>query len=43
MAKKQLAHHSKDYEIIKYWSDIPGIALIRATTMLAYYTGPVKG
>jgi transposase len=40
MAKKQLVRHSKDYEIIKYWSDVPGIALIRATTMLAYLDTP---
>lgn len=40
MAKKQLVHHSKDYEIIQYWSEVPGIALIRATTMLAYLDTP---
>jgi len=40
MAKKQLIRHSKDYEIIRYWSEVPGIALIRATTMLAYLDTP---
>ena len=40
MAKKQLIHHSKGYEIIRYWSEVPGIALIRATTMLAYLDTP---
>lgn len=40
MARKQLIRHSKDYEIVKYWSDVPGIALIRATTMLAYLDTP---
>jgi len=40
MARKQLIRHSKDYDIIKYWSDVPGIALIRATTMLAYLDTP---
>jgi len=40
MARKQLLRHSKNYEIIKYWSDVPGIALIRATTLLAYLDTP---
>jgi len=40
MARRQLIRHSKDYEIVKYWSDVPGIALIRATTMLAYLDTP---
>jgi transposase len=40
MARKQLIRHSKNYEIVKYWSDVPGIALIRATTMLAYLDTP---
>jgi len=40
MSRKQLIRHSKDYEIVKYWSDVPGIALIRATTMLAYLDTP---
>ncbi len=40
MAKKQLIRHSKDYEIVRYWSEVPGIALIRATTMLAYLDTP---
>ena len=39
-ARKQLIRHSKDYEIIQYWSQVPGIALIRATTMLAYLDTP---
>jgi len=40
MAKKQLIRHSKGYEIIRYWSELPGIALIRSTTMLAYLDTP---
>jgi len=40
MARKQLIRHSKDYEIIRYWSEVAGIALIRATTMLAYLDTP---
>jgi transposase len=40
MAKKQLMRHSKGYEIIRYWSEVPGIALIRATTLLAYLDTP---
>ena len=40
MARRQLMAKSKGYEIIKYWSDVPGIALIRATTMLAYLDTP---
>jgi transposase len=40
MAKKQLIRHSKAYEIIRYWSELPGIALIRATTLLAYLDTP---
>ena len=40
MAKKQLIGNSKDYEIIRYWSKVPGIALIRATTLLAYLDTP---
>ena len=40
MAKKQLIRHTKGYEIVRYWSDVPGIALIRAATMLAYLDTP---
>jgi transposase len=40
MARRQLIGHSKGCEIIKYWSEVPGIALIRATTMLAYLDTP---
>ena len=40
MTRKQLVHHSRNYEIVRYWSDVPGIALIRATTMLAYLDTP---
>jgi len=40
MAKKQLIRNSKDYEIVRYWSELPGIALIRATTLLAYLDTP---
>jgi len=40
MSKKQLIRHSKDYEIVRYWSEVSGIALIRATTILAYLDTP---
>lgn len=40
MSKRQLIRHSKAYEIIRYWSEVPGIALIRATTLLAYLDTP---
>jgi transposase len=40
MAKKQLIRHSKSYEIIRYWSELPGIALVRSTTMMAYLDTP---
>ena len=40
MAKRQLVRRSKDYEIVRYWSEVPGIALIRATTTLAYLDTP---
>ena len=40
MARKQLIRHSKAHEVIRYWSAVPGIALIRATTLLAYLDTP---
>jgi len=40
MARNQLIRNSKDYEVIRYWSEVPGIALIRATTLLAYLDTP---
>ena len=40
MAKRQLAGKSRDYTIIEYWSELPGIALIRSTTLLAYLDTP---
>jgi len=36
MAKKQLMRNSKDYEIVGYWSELAGVALISVTTLLAY-------
>lgn len=38
--RKQLIHQSKNYEIIKYWSEVCGIALIRAVTLMAYLDTP---
>jgi transposase len=40
MVKRQLLRHSKRYEIVRYWSEVPGVALIRAVTMLAYLDTP---
>jgi transposase len=40
MSRKQLAKHTKTYDIIKYWSEVPGVALIRSSTILAYLDTP---
>ena len=39
-AKRQLSTLSKKYDIIKQWSLLPGIGLIRATTIFAYLDTP---
>ncbi len=40
VAKRQLSTLSKKYDIIKQWSLLPGIGLIRATTIFAYLDTP---
>jgi transposase len=39
-ARCQMSALSKKYNIIKLWSDLPGIGLIRATTIFAYLDTP---
>ena len=39
-AKRQLSILSKKYDVIKQWSLLPGIGLIRATTIFAYLDTP---
>lgn len=40
LCRKQLSARSSDHEIIEYWQQIPGIGLIRSTTLLAYLDTP---
>jgi len=40
IARRQLAVLSREYGIIKFWSHLPGIGLIRATTLFAYLDTP---
>ena len=40
MARCHLSRLSGRYKIIKFWSDLPGIGLIRATTLFAYLDTP---
>lgn len=40
LARRQLAVRGKPYKIIAYWSVLPGIGLIRATTLFAYLDTP---
>jgi transposase len=40
LARRQLAIRAKAYEIIAFWSVLPGIGPIRATTLLAYLDTP---
>ena len=40
MAKQRLINHSKKYPIIRLWRELPGIGLIRATTLFAYLDTP---
>ncbi len=39
-AKRQLSTLGKKYQIIQFFSDLPGIGLIRATTIFAYLDTP---
>ena len=40
IAKQQLIELSKDYDIIRLWKELPGIGIIRATTLFAYLDTP---
>ncbi len=40
IARRYLSKLSGKYKIIKLWSDLPGIGLVRATTMFAYLDTP---
>jgi len=40
VAKQQLIELSKKYPIIHYWKELPGIGLIRATTLFAFLDTP---
>jgi len=40
IAKRYLSKLSGRYKIIKFWSQLPGVGLIRATTLLAYLDTP---
>jgi len=40
IAKRYLSRLSGRYKIIKFWSQLPGIGLIRATTLFAYLDTP---
>ena len=40
IAKKQFSSYARKYPIIKSWCDLPGVGLIRATTIFAYLDTP---
>jgi len=40
LAKKQFSSYARKYPIIKSWGKLPGIGLIRATTIFAYLDTP---
>jgi transposase len=40
MAKQQLIQLSKKYDIIRFWKQLPGIGLVRATTLFAFLDTP---
>jgi transposase len=40
IARRQLSKLSSRYKIIKSWSELPGVGLIRATTLFAYLDTP---
>lgn len=40
LAKKQFSSYARKYPIIKSWCDLPGVGMIRATTIFAYLDTP---
>ena len=40
LAKKQFSSYARKYPIIKSWCALPGVGLIRATTIFAYLDTP---
>jgi len=40
LAKRDMLHRSRAYPIIKYWRDLPGVGVIRSTTLFAYLDTP---
>ena len=40
MASKQFSSYASKYPIIKNWRDLPGVGLVRATTIFAYLDTP---
>jgi hypothetical protein len=40
MARSHLSRLSGKYKLIKFWSELPGIGLVRATTLFAYLDTP---
>ncbi len=40
MAKQQLIQLSKKYDIIRSWKQLPGVGLVRSTTLFAYLDTP---
>ena len=40
IAKQQLIQLSKKYHVIRFWKELPGIGVIRATTLFAYLDTP---
>jgi hypothetical protein len=43
IARRRLSILSGQYQIIKFWSNLPGIGLVRATTLFAYLDTPTYG
>ena len=42
MSRQQMLRQSKSYPIIRYWSEIPGIGVIRSITFFAYLDTPYR-
>jgi len=40
IARKQFSSYARKYPIIKYWCKLPGVGIIRATTIFAYLDTP---
>jgi len=40
LAKKQFSSYARQYPIIKSWCELPGVGMIRATTIFAYLDTP---